>query len=48
MTANMQGTEKRVPESQSTPYYRPDETRRLELARQWLEQARGKAPEPKR
>jgi hypothetical protein len=36
--------EKPAPEPE---FYRPDETRRLELARRWLAVARGIPPEPK-
>lgn len=41
--ANLQ--KKPVAEPQPAPY-KPDETRRLEQARQWLAVARGRAQEP--
>lgn len=45
-TANLQ-PEKSDSGPQIAPYYRPDESRRLELARQWIAVARGQAQEPK-
>jgi hypothetical protein len=47
-TASLQGAEEPVAESQPAPYYRPDESDRAARAKQWLDQARGIMPEPKR
>jgi hypothetical protein len=47
-TASLQGAEKPVAESQPAPYYRPDESDRAARAKQWLDQACGIMPEPKR